>query len=173
MIELLILHALFLLAPLVYMKHTGKNIAKETGLEKEKLKKFPKPTILIFAALVIASMALSALFIAGEIDDSEKVTEVLRETQQNTPLIIYIMLVGVPLEEFFFRGFLVKRAGKFLSSILFGIMHFGYGSIAEVAGAIALGYVLAWFFEKHKNLYANTFAHLMYNTLALAIVALA
>ncbi len=85
-------------------------------------------------------------------------------------LLIYLLVVRVFLEEWFFRGFLVSKMGVLFSAALFGIAHYGYGSIVEVTGAFILGIVLAYYFKRLKNLYPLYAAHFLYNSIVILIV---
>ena len=130
-----------------------------------------KRTIFLFLALLFASAALSIFFLAIGITDLQKVSVEISNLQQNTPLLLgYLLIVRVAVEEFFFRGFLTKKIGALYSSIAFAILHVGYGSIAEIAGAFVLGFILAKAFEKNKTLLPNIFAHMLYNLSALLLI---
>jgi len=77
--------------------------------------------------------------------------------------IVYLFVIRVFVEEFFFRGFLVKKIGVFLSALLFAIAHLGYSSIVEFVGAFILGLVLGYYFKKTDNIYPNIIAHFLYD----------
>jgi len=84
--------------------------------------------------------------------------------------VLYLFIVRVFLEEWFFRGFLVKRIGVILSSLVFAAGHLAYGSIVEVVGAFVLGMVLAYYFKRTGNLWINIVAHLLYNFSAYVLI---
>jgi membrane protease YdiL (CAAX protease family) len=186
MIFNLLLYALFLLLPLIYFRKRKLNAVKELGLEREKAASAWKTTLILFGTMFIVSLALGIALQQANSNDFEKVTEALKEAKNQPALLAFGLTIGVVLEEFFFRGFLIKffntnfaKAGKksknflqanfgiIMSSMLFGAMHALYGSIAEILGAIALGLMLAFFWQKYKNLYANTYAHLLWNAMSL------
>lgn len=87
-------------------------------------------------------------------------------------MIVYLLVVRVFLEEWFFRGFLVKKTGVLFSSILFSIAHIGYGSYVELFGAFILGLVLAIYFKRIQNLWPLVAAHLLYNLFAISVIFL-
>ncbi|KHO55210.1 MAG: CPBP family intramembrane metalloprotease [Candidatus Diapherotrites archaeon] len=167
MIFNILLELAFLLIPLYYFKKHRKSIAKETGLERKKASQAWKYSLIILGAMGITALALGIAFSIAGFNDSEKVSEALQEAIQEPLFLAFTLTVGVALEEFFFRGFLVKRWGILASSAVFGIMHIFYGSVAEIAGAFFLGLVLAFFWKKYQNLYANIYAHLLWNAVAL------
>jgi len=74
-------------------------------------------------------------------------------------IIIMIFIVGL-IEEFIFRAILQKRLEKFLgstggillASLLFGIMHSGYGTSLEMIFAFLVGGFLGYCFYRTKSL---------------------
>ncbi len=79
---------------------------------------------------------------------------------QNLLLISMVMFVFVAaVEELIFRSILITRFEKvfgsinslLLSSLLFGIMHAGYGLLTEVLFATFFGVVLGFIFQKTKS----------------------
>jgi len=84
--------------------------------------------------------------------------------------ILYLFVIRVFLEEWFFRGFLVNRVGVIISSILFACGHILYGSVTEIIGAFVLGVVLARFYQKTGSIWITFSAHLLYNFCALAFM---
>ncbi len=79
---------------------------------------------------------------------------------QNLLLISMVMFVFVAaVEELIFRSILITRFEKvfgsinslLLSSLLFGIMHAGYGLLAEVLFATFFGVILGFIFQKTRS----------------------
>jgi len=74
-------------------------------------------------------------------------------------IIIMIFIVGL-IEEFIFRAILQKRLEKFLgptsgillASLLFGLMHSGYGTIFEMVFASLVGGFLGYCFYRTRSL---------------------
>jgi membrane protease YdiL (CAAX protease family) len=83
-----------------------------------------------------------------------------------------MLVIGVFLEELFFRTLLVPRIGVFFSALAFALLHLGYGSWAEIIGAFILGIVLGWYYKKHQDLFVNFYAHLLYNGVAVLFMLL-
>ena len=78
----------------------------------------------------------------------------------NLLLISMVMFVFVgAVEELIFRSILLTRLEKtfgmfkslFLSSLLFGIMHSGYGLISEVVFATFFGFVMGFIFQRTRS----------------------
>jgi len=103
------------------------------------------------------------------LNDLEKVGNAI--DQQKSDLLLFGATLPILLfiEEFFFRGFLVKRLGMVPSSIIFAAAHISYGSIAEIIGVFFLGLILAYWYKKHNSLLQNYIAHLAYDLISIAI----
>ena len=127
----------------------------------------------IFLALFIYSILLSITLLTLGINDFQGVETVLKQLLALSPLIlIYLFVVRVFLEEWFFRAFLVPRTGVIISSVLFGLLHFGYNSQGEIIGAILLGMVLALSYNQHKKILPNFIAHLLYNLVVVLVMVI-
>lgn len=122
----------------------------------------------IFIFMVIASMVANLFFYISGITDQAKVAQVV------TSLPLYIVLMSFTLgpisEELFFRAFLVPHAGVLVSSILFALTHFAYGSVAEFVGAFFLGLVLAAAYARLKDPLPGMVAHALFNLFSMAII---
>lgn len=82
-------------------------------------------------------------------------------------ILAFAVLFAPVSEELFFRAFLVPRTGVIISSFLFGIMHFSYGSVVEVIGAAFIGLVLALVYKASKSITPCLAIHLMYNLMSI------
>jgi membrane protease YdiL (CAAX protease family) len=127
-------------------------------------------TVLCLIAIFIALFALGVISLAFGFNDQQKVSEKI------TGLPIFILVfaaLGAPItEELFFRGFLTSRFGIVVSSVVFGLMHFAYGSTIEVIGAFLIGLILAATFKLSKSIAPCILAHMAYNALAIVVMRL-
>lgn len=116
--------------------------------------------------LVLFMLGLAAILLG--FNDQEKVSEKI----ESLPFAVLIFaVVGAPItEELFFRGFLTKRTGIILSALLFGLMHFAYGSVVEVLGAFMIGLVLATSFKLTKSVTPCILAHMAYNAISITFM---
>ncbi|HLC78986.1 MAG TPA: CPBP family intramembrane glutamic endopeptidase [archaeon] len=165
-----------MLVPLLYIKFVERKnfTAQEFGLKSTNALSDIILSTQIFSALLLFSVVLSFLFGFFQINDFEPVETAIREiVSLPALLLIYLFVVRVFVEEFFFRAFLVPRIGIAVSSIAFGLAHFGYGSLAEVIGAFALGAILAFAYKKSNRIVPNFIAHLLYNFVSVALVLMA
>jgi membrane protease YdiL (CAAX protease family) len=58
------------------------------------------------------------------------------------------------------------------SAFVFGLLHFAYGSIVEVIGALLIGVVLGATFKITRNITPCILAHMVYNILAITFMRL-
>ncbi len=118
----------------------------------------------IFFALLVFGMVASAL----GFNDQEKITEKV----STLPLyVLAFAIIFAPLsEELFFRALLVPRIGIVFSSLFFGLMHFSYGSVIEVAGTIIVGFILAAIFRISKSITPCIFIHVIYNLVSITVM---
>ncbi len=129
---------------------------------------FGNAILLLAVMLAVAFLETSILALLGMLDIGKVQNIILRQP----PAVIAIAIFISPIsEEIFFRGFLQRKLGVLVSAIAFGLSHAGYGSIAELTGALILGFVLGLYAWKNKSIAAPIFAHMMFN--AISIIAMA
>ncbi|MBU0532620.1 CPBP family intramembrane metalloprotease [Candidatus Micrarchaeota archaeon] len=138
-------------------------------------------TTFIFSVLGLLSI-FAILFIIGIMsivlgfNDQQKITEKVADLPVS--ILLFAVIAAPVSEEFFFRAFLVKKissiinpwAGILISSILFGLVHFSYGSIMEIVGAFTIGTILAVIFHKSKSITPCLAIHIFYNLLAIIVM---
>lgn len=125
------------------------------------------------AALVSIGLVLQSLIelgVIGEQPTSETVLAI--KPQLNWFWIVAIPVVAALTEEIFFRGFLQPRIGLFASSILFGIVHIGYGTVLQVVAPFLLGLLFAYLYLKTKTLWAPIAGHFAFNFVQLTLLHL-
>jgi membrane protease YdiL (CAAX protease family) len=126
----------------------------------------------IFASMLV----LGIIAIAFDFNDQQLVADKI----EGLPLIVLLFAVtAAPVsEELFFRAFLVRGIASFtsplvgivLSSALFGMVHFAYGSVIEVLGAGIIGLILAVVYHKSKSITPCLLIHMLYNFLAIIVM---
>lgn len=80
--------------------------------------------------------------------------------------LVMVFLVGL-VEEIIFRSilqnrlevFLGSRSGLIVTSILFGLMHSGYGSMAEIFYTFFVGFIIGFLFYRTRSLPLVTMIH--------------
>lgn len=168
-----VLYLLLLFGPIAIIYAQNKNIQKTfsdlrlSAPIQSKIEIIKQAAILIAATLFILLIETLALS-AANANDTSKVAA----TINTFPLVALIVAVtiGPIAEEIFFRGFLQPRFGVILTAVMFGALHFGYGSIGEVIGAFTIGLLFGWWVKyKNASLWPVILAHALYNLLAITI----
>lgn len=121
---------------------------------------------LVALILVLIPMSFVLSFIG--MNDQHKVVEVAN-TLPLSVLAIAVLLAPIS-EEFFFRGFLSSRFGVLISSVIFGLFHFAYGSIVEVVGAFLVGIVFAVVYKRSGSIIPPIAIHMSYNLASIALL---
>jgi membrane protease YdiL (CAAX protease family) len=150
-----------------YLLHKGKSlkkIIKELGLSRKALtRRTIGYGLIIFMIYVIILFGIAAFSILT----GNQVNSNVQQAIGGYPLwaIVFVSVIAPFNEEIAFRGFLVPRIGVVASGILFGILHFGYGSWSEIIVALWFGLTGGYVFKKTKSLYPSLITHLMVNTI--------
>ncbi len=89
--------------------------------------------------------------------------------------ILGIITAGV-LEELIFRGYMIPRLNLFfksqhppviISSVIFGLGHFGYGTPINVLVPLLIGLVFGYYYYHYRNIKILIICHLLIDTNAL------
>lgn len=94
-----------------------------------------------------------------------------------TLTFLMVFLVGL-IEELIFRSVLQNRlemllgsrGGLIITSVLFGLMHSGYGNIGEVFYAVFVGFIIGYMFYKTRSLPLVTMIHGFINVFLFGII---
>ncbi len=158
----------FVTFPIYWQKTDYKQLLKEYGLiVKDKL-----PIILYgilgFFCIVFLVMCISLIFYFFELNDQQNIKDVVK----SLPLIAipFAVLFAPFAEEVFFRGFLYKKFGVWVSALIFALLHFAYGSIVEITVAFVIAIFLTYLFIKTKSLWPAIIAHSLFNLMSLTVM---
>ncbi len=83
---------------------------------------------------------------------------------------LVVVAVAMTVEEAFFRAFLQRRLGLWLSSVLFALSHFSYGQPFLVIGVFIVSLFFGWLFARTGSLVAPMVAHGWFNAVQLFVV---
>ncbi|NYZ74332.1 CPBP family intramembrane metalloprotease [Candidatus Micrarchaeota archaeon] len=127
-------------------------------------------TAIGLTALFTVLFWLQLAALAVGFNDQQKVTEKVSDL----PLLVLALAVIVApfTEELFFRAMLLPRAGILLSSLLFGLLHFSYGSVVEMVGVFVIAMLLASIYRISRSVVPCIAIHLIYNFLSIAVMKL-
>ncbi len=131
--------------------------------------------ILIFGGFLIQKL----LLLTGYNDKSAKLFEIVALMKNDKPLLVFTALTAGIVEELIFRGYMLPRLVKIfkspflgiaVSSILFGLLHYKYGTIFNVAGPIFIGAVFATYYWKYRNIKVLIFCHFLWDLISLFLL---
>jgi membrane protease YdiL (CAAX protease family) len=138
---------------------------------------YVKSVAATMGTLVLIMLVVSIIFrLTGSDIESEKMDEILRFFKNNLPLILFTSVTAGVTEELFFRGYLIPRLeilfkntylAILISSILFGLIHYSYGTLIQIIAPFFIGIILALHYQKHRNITIIIICHFLWNLLVL------
>ena len=121
----------------------------------------------VFLFILTIAM-LSALATALAFFNAYDAATVAQAVSRQPPLVLVAAVLIAPVsEELLFRGYLLRKTGVLVSSILFALSHVFWSAWSELAAAFAVGLLFAWFVEKNKNIVPCILVHAAYNFLSI------
>jgi membrane protease YdiL (CAAX protease family) len=171
-------YAFFLLAALWSLRGAGIPAADVFGRPPAEVTVWPTvimmvPVMFCFAAMSLWATAFAASWMAPDLAqyllEQQNDDELIQLTQGGSPLLItFIVVIGPVIEEFVFRGIVLRRwiakatlwRGVIGSSLIFAVLHPPFW-----LGAFVVGIFLAMLYLVTRSLYAPIAFHAMYNGL--------
>lgn len=145
--------------------------------EKYSLTFFLKSVVKMMLSLFLVMLVVYFIFkIADSNIDSKKINEIMKLFKNNIFLILFTSITAGVTEELIFRGYLIPRleillkntpAAILISSILFGLIHYSYGTLIQIIGPIFIGLVFALHYKKYKNIKILIMCHFLWDLLVL------
>lgn len=119
--------------------------------------------------MLVIGIAISYILVMAKQNPEGNVQQILKYF--SIPSAFILVTIQPISEEIFFRGFLLEKIGSFfgeiiaifVTAILFGLAHMGYGGYYPVVFPMLLGLVLGAVVVKTKNLYSSITAHILFN----------
>jgi membrane protease YdiL (CAAX protease family) len=127
----------------------------------------------LFAAVFITGLLLILLKVTGE---SAVLNKALSLFKKSYLLLFFTCVTAGITEELIFRGYLLprlevvlknKKMAVIISSIIFGCLHIGYGTLLNVIGPIVIGFVFAIQYDKYRNIKILIMCHFLWDLLLL------
>ena len=118
----------------------------------------------IFIGLVLKMAKLS--------QTSSRMQELVALFRWQPPLMVFTSLTAGVTEELMFRGYLQPRLEKLfrnstaaivMSSLLFGLLHYRYGTIANVLVPFFIGLVFAFHYRRYHSLKVLMICHFLWD----------
>lgn len=134
---------------------------------------------LIFATLIGILMVIGIILkLTGTIQQSDAINKIVSVLKKNNLLLFFTCLTAGITEELIFRGYLLPRLERvfkniiipiLISSLLFGLMHFGYGTLVQVVGPFFIGLIFAIHYYKFRNIKIVIICHFLWDFMFLLI----
>jgi membrane protease YdiL (CAAX protease family) len=137
----------------------------------------------LFALIFIISIciALVSLFITRFVHEgpSKVLHQIVLFLRHYPFLLVYTALTAGITEELIFRGYLQTRlelltkspyAAIFISSVIFGLAHFSYGTIRNMIGPFIIGLGLATYYWKYRNIKVTMVFHFLWDLAGLLLL---
>ena len=124
----------------------------------------------VYIGVMAISLALGLLIQLAGLNDSQNVA--LKVASLPAGSLFVAVLIAPFAEELFFRGFLQQRIGIIATSLLFAAGHIAYFSISEIVLAFCISVVLCMCYKWHKNIYAITLTHMLFNLTSVIFITL-
>jgi len=109
---------------------------------------------------------------------SAKISQMLAIMRGNKLLVIFTCLTAGVTEELIFRGYLQPRFQLLLknqylaiglNAILFGLMHYRYGTVVNVLGPVLIGLVFSLHYQKFNNIKVLILFHFLWDWMILSV----
>ena len=134
---------------------------------------------LIVSALLAGSFLLQAVLrVAGHDAKSTAMTHLMDLLRNKMPLLIFTAVTAGIVEELIFRGYVQPRLEEIfrnpyvaiiVSSLLFGLLHYRYGTLIQVIGPTYIGMIFAIYYWKYRNITVIIVCHFGWDLMSLLI----
>jgi membrane protease YdiL (CAAX protease family) len=127
----------------------------------------------LFLVLFVFGIIFQLLHLKPNYNELQKLMNVF---QNNILLAVFFCVTAGFTEELIFRSYLIPRLKEvfnnttlaiIISSFLFGILHFGFGSWLQIVGPMLIGTVFAIHYCLYKNIKILIFCHIVWDLLIL------
>jgi len=107
---------------------------------------------------------------------SPKLVEIKSIMQDSQSLILFVVITAGVTEEIIFRGYIQPRLETlvkspyisiFITSALFGLLHFGYGTINNIIGPFFIGLIFSFYYWKFRNIKVLIICHILIDLIAM------
>jgi membrane protease YdiL (CAAX protease family) len=112
------------------------------------------------------------LLVTHKPEHSQELERMVRYCRAHPVMLFYTAVTAGVTEELLFRGYLLPRLellfGRrwlaiIISSLLFGLGHYRYGTIVNVTGPIVIGLVQALYYDRYRNIKVIILFHILWD----------
>lgn len=139
------------------------------------LKSIAKIFLTLFLMLFLVTLPLK---INGVNEYSPKMEQTVILLKKNNLLLLFTVFTAGITEELINRGYIHSRlealtnnknVAIIVSSLLFGILHYTYGTFYQIIGPFVIGLVFAFYYSKYRNIKILIICHILWDLMALLI----
>ncbi len=125
--------------------------------------------LILFGGSVVVGLLLK---LVKPNQSSTRMAELMQILRRYPALLVFTSLTAGVTEEIMFRGYLQTRFnalfGKpylsiIISSLLFGLLHFRYGTVANMLIPFFIGFVFAFYYQKYRNIKVLMICHFVWD----------
>ncbi len=119
-----------------------------------------------------------AMFKMGMVHKSKKIEELWVLTKGRWWLIVLISITAGFVEEMIFRGYIQPRLQQLtkspvvailVTSLLFGALHYRYGTLINVVGPFVIGIILGIYYFRYKQIAVVITCHFLWDFISLSV----
>jgi membrane protease YdiL (CAAX protease family) len=127
-------------------------------------------TLLLILAAVIVLGIIARIFQLEK--GSEEILKIILIFRNHPVLLLLTALTAGITEELMFRAYLIPRLQLLfkndyipviLSSVFFGLLHFGYGTVVNMLGPALIGLIFGFHYVKYRNIKILMIAHFLWD----------
>ncbi|HRH48638.1 MAG TPA: CPBP family intramembrane metalloprotease [Panacibacter sp.] len=163
---------------LLVMNLYSVKVEKQSFFLKEEKKYSFGFYILSIVLLIVISLIMSAIVgitlkITGlSSEKSQSMTRMIHVFSERKWLIYFAVFTAGIMEELMFRVYLLSRLelifkNKYLpviiSSVLFGLIHFGYGTVQNIVLPIFMGVLFSLYYIRYRNIKVLIITHFLWD----------
>ena len=129
----------------------------------------------IFGAIILGSGLINGiLYLAHIKEHSDKMDMIMAIFRTNKLLMVLTAFTAGVTEELIFRGYMQPRlellfknswVAIFISSFLFGLMHYRYGTLVNMLVPFFMGLVFAFYYSRYRNIKLLILFHFVWDML--------
>jgi CAAX protease family protein len=132
--------------------------------------------VILFAGALIIQTLLSFTRFSSNSNILHQIINILKK---NKILLVFTALTAGVVEELIMRGYIQPRleilsrspyAAMIISSLLFGLLHYKYGTLINVVGPVFIGLVFAFYYWKYRNIKVLIITHFLWDLISLMVV---
>ena len=141
---------------------------------------YPLSVIVLFLVLFAGGFIIQILLSFTHYNShSNTLHEIVTILQQNKFLLIFTTFTAGVVEELIMRGYMQPRLeiifknpyeAIIISSLLFGLLHYKYGTLVNVVGPVFIGMVFAFYYWKYRNIKVLIICHFLWDLVSLLAI---